>query len=337
VDPVPTEIFAAALAARAPWLARWHAEQTDGYRLLHGAVEGAPGVTVDRYGPVLLVQTWGDPLPAGRIDALGEIAAAAVGAPLVPVWNHRAAREPFERWHVAELPHDRGLPEAPIVRELGATFDARPRHRGIDPLLFLDLRAVRRRLRTEASGRSVLNLFAYTAGVGVAAALGGATEVWNVDFSRSAAEVGAQNAERNGVGGVQRFVREDCLAVLRQLAGVPVGRRGQSPRVKLRPRTFDLVVLDPPPWAKGRFGAVDLVRDYASLFKPAVLCAAPGGVVVATNNVASVDRDGWLEGLVRCASKAGRPLGEVEVLLPEADFPSPDGRPPLKIAWCSVP
>jgi 23S rRNA (cytosine1962-C5)-methyltransferase len=111
--------------------------------------------------------------------------------------------------------------------------------------------------------------------------------------------------------------------------------RRDTPRHEAR--RFELVVLDPPRWSKGRYGAVDLVRDYPSLFKPAVLATAPGGVLVATNNVASVELDAWLDVLDRCARKAGRPLGEVEVLQPEEDFPSPDGRPPLKIAWCRVP
>ena len=68
-----------------------------------------------------------------------------------------------------------------------------------------------------------------------------------------------------------------------------------------------------------------------------VLATAPGGQVLATNHVPHVALEDWLDVLRRCAMKAGRPLGEVEVLPPEADFPSPDGRPPLKVALCEVP
>ncbi len=317
------------LAARAEALASWHAEGTDCYRLLHGAVEGAPGLAIDRYGPVLLAQTWREPLPDGALPELVALASEAVGAELVGVWNHRGSKPvDFERFH--PLPE----PVAAVGRELGVAYDVSPRHRGQDPLLFLDLRVARRRLLAEARGRSVLNLFAYTCGVGVAAAVGGATEVWNVDFARSALEVGRHNAELDGVAGVQRFVREDVFPVMRQLAGLRVGRRGRF--LRLQARTFDMVVLDPPRWSTSRYGAVDLVGDYASLFKPAVLCAAPGGVVVATNNVASVEREAWVAELERCARKAGRPLTSIEPLDPEVDFPSPDGRPPLKIAWCRV-
>jgi 23S rRNA (cytosine1962-C5)-methyltransferase len=105
---------------------------------------------------------------------------------------------------------------------------------------------------------------------------------------------------------------------------------------RIRAREFDLVVLDPPTWATTSFGAVDLVRDYQSLFKPSVLATKPGGTILATNHVSTVDLDEWLESLQRCAAKAGRPLSSLEVLTPEADFPSPDGRHPLKVALATV-
>jgi 23S rRNA (cytosine1962-C5)-methyltransferase len=124
------------------------------------------------------------------------------------------------------------------------------------------------------------------------------------------------------------------IPVLRQFAGLAMPTRGKRARTFARrpARQFDLVVLDPPRWAKGKFGAVDVVRDYASLFKPALLATAPGGTVLATNHVPEVERETWLASLERCAAKAGRPLAALNTLTPEDDFPSPDGRHPLKIA-----
>lgn len=328
------DLVNAAIARREALLSALHAEGTTCYRVLHGATEGAPGLAVDRYGPVLLVQTWRDPLGDAELDGIAAAAERALGPGLVPVWNHRprGGAIPYERF--APCPID-----AAEGRELGLAYDVRPRHRGRDPLLFLDLRVGRRRVRDASAGRRVLNLFAYTCGVGVAALAGGATRVLNVDFADSALRVGRDNAARNGLSEGFETLREDVLPSIRQLAGLPPGgRRGRRPRfTRLDPEAYDLVVLDPPRWATSAFGAVDLVRDYATLFKPAVLATAPGGHLLATNQVASVDRDDWLDGLRRTAAKAGRPLGDVEVLAPEADFPSPDGRPPLKIAWIEVP
>ena len=88
-----------------------------------------------------------------------------------------------------------------------------------------------RDVRELAPGRSVLNLFAYTATAGVAAAAAGASEVWNVDFSRSALEVGRANAASNSIPEDRiRFVEEDCLPVLRHLAGLTVRGRGSHRR-----------------------------------------------------------------------------------------------------------
>ena len=328
-----------AIARRRELLGALAEERTDCVRLLHGATEGAPGVAIDRYGPVLLVQTWRTPLEDGELSAIHDAVRGALGIELVPVWNHRGS----ERGGSPDSmdPALEGA-EAPVGHELGLAYDVRPRHRGDDALLFLDLRAGRRRVRAEAAGKRVLNLFAYTCGIGVAAMAGGAREVWNVDFARSTLDIGHANAARNGFIDEKRFrlIAEDVIPIARQLAGLPVKGRGARARgrefVRVEPREFDLVVLDPPRWAKGAFGAVDVVRDYPALFKPALLATAPGGAVLATNHVPAVELDAFRATLVRCAEKAGRPLADVEVIAPEADFPSPDGKHPLKMLFCRV-
>jgi 23S rRNA (cytosine1962-C5)-methyltransferase len=328
----------AALDRRAALLDALTAEGTDSYRLFHGIAEGAPGVTIDRYGPVLLVQTFRDPLDSGELERIVEAVAPRLRFEPLVVWNHRGGglggARGFERWHT---PAD--LPDEIIAHERGLGFDARPRHRGQDPLWFLDLRAGRRQIAAWCAARessSVLNLFAYTCGVGLVAAAAGAAPVWNVDFAASALDVGRRNAARLGVD--QRLVCGDCFAVARQLAGLPVGGRyGRRPEfAKLAPQHFDLVVLDPPRWAKSPFGVVDLVHDYPGVFKPALLATRDGGRMLVTNNVAEVDREAWLELLHRVAAKAGRRLHDLEVIIPDADFPSFDDRPPLKMAWFRV-
>jgi 23S rRNA (cytosine1962-C5)-methyltransferase len=154
-----------------------------------------------------------------------------------------------------------------------------------------------------------------------------------VDFAASALVVATENAARNGVESRVRSIRHDAIPVLRMLAGLPVGRK--RPELTLAPRTFELVVLDPPTRASGPWGAVDIVRDYPTLFKPALLATAPDGILAATHHAAQVPLDEWLMVLHRTAAKVGRRL-EIEVVTPESDFPSPDGRPPLKMAWCVV-
>ena len=326
-----------ALLGRSALLDRLEAEGTDAYRLFHGIAEGLPGLTVDRYGSLVLAQTFRESLPPEGVEALEKTLRGKLPFPFAFAYNHRgkAQGRPFDAWH-------RPAPEALAeieCREAGRRFLVRARHQGQDPWLFLDLRAGRRVLRESAKGLDVLNLFAYTCAAGVAAAAAGAKEVWNVDFAGSSLEVGRRNAALNGLGEDRfRVIQEDCLPVLRQLAGLPAGgRRGRRlGYLKLEPRRFDIVFLDPPAWAKGSFGAVDVEGDYPSLFKPALLAAKPGGCVIATNHVASVKLEDWLAVLERCAGKAGRPLRSVRTVAPDEDFPSFDGHPPLKVAVCQV-
>ena len=344
------ESFAAlldqALSRRTELFETLRAEETDAWRVFHGAVEGLPGVVVDRYGDLLLAQLFraapADLEVEALVDAVASRAAACgierQGAdegdslPEVVVVDRRGGTA------CRQVDASRARREEFVAHEGGMRFLIRARHEGQDPWLFLDLRAGRRALRQLAPGRSVLNLFAYTCTTGIVAALAGANEVHNVDFSATWLDVGRRNARLNELRSDRiRFLREDCLAVLRQLAGLPVGRHGMAERyTRIDPRTYDVVVLDPPRLSKSALGRVDLVSDYQTLFKPAWLSVAEGGYLLATNNVASVDLDTWLAQLRRCADKAGRPIRSIDVITPDADFPSPDGRPPLKLAVCGV-
>ena len=331
-------LLAAALEARAELLPRLHAEQTDAYRLFHGSVEGHPGLTIDLYGDLVLVQCFHSPLAADTLAAVQSFYTALL-PDLTLVFNDRSHANsrignalPADQLEAAMLPRE--------MHEMGITYRIAGRHAGQDPWLFLDLRAARRRVMQEAAGKSLLNLFAYTCGVGIAAAKAGARFVVNVDFADSSLAVGKENARLNDLPVRPRFVKCDAFAAMRQYSGVgqPKRVRGKvmPPFPELEAQTFDLVVLDPPRHAKSPFGVVDLVNDYASVFKPALLCTSAGGTLICTNNVADVQRDAWLDQLQRSASTAGRPIREMEWIMPEADFPSCDGPPPLKIALLRV-
>ena len=300
-----------AKANRQALLAQLASEQTDCYRLFHGVAEGRPGLALDRYGKTILGQLWGEPLNAVELEAVED----ALGP---VIWKQRGSSQAATK------------PGWCQERKLSFAFQAI--HDGIDPWIFLDFRAGRRRLVQlvqERKNCSVLNTFSYTATAGVMAAAAGAQRVVNVDHARRWTRIGRDNAKENGVQ--MTFLQVDYFAAVRQMAGLKVGRKGRKlPRVT-RER-FDVVVLDPPTLAKGPFGAVDIVNDYASLFKPAWLTLNDDGALLATNHSASVPLADWLEGCRRCAAKAGRPVRDVEVIEGDADFPSFDGAPPLKVA-----
>ena len=327
----------AAFCNRAALMAQLAAEQTDAYRLFHGSIEGRAGLTVDRYGNVALVQAFHHPLDGAALAAVISFYQQVLPDVRV-VYSDRSAHNSRVTRAAGEL--EPGLAdESGHCVELGVRYRFAARHAGQDPWLFLDLRAGRRRVMQLAPGKTVLNLFAYTCGVGIAAAVAGAQRVVNIDFAQSALEVGRANAQLNALSQVA-FVHSDVFAALRQLAGVGQPQVVRGKRLPtfpvLAPAQFDLVVLDPPRHAKSPFGVVDLVADYPALFKLALLATVAGGTLLCCNNVAQVAREVWLDQLQRCATKVGRSLQQVQWLAPEADFPSPDGRPPLKMLVLQV-
>lgn len=310
---------------------RLEAENTNCYRLFHGTNEGRNGLTIDRYGSQLLVQTFHDPVPDKELGLIRDFYQDQFDIAEY-IYNDRSASN--SRRSDEQFKSNQAL----VAQEIGVNYRVKGKHSGQDPLLFLDMRIGRRFVLDHSEGKSVLNLFSYTCGVGICAALAGASEVWNVDFAERNLAVGADNAELNALDKEKiQFIQSDFFTAAKQLAGIPVKqrvRRGQKPRPfkKLEEKQFDLVYLDPPRWAKSHFGTVDLIRDYPSVLKPSLLATKEGGTLVCTNNVAKVPMNEWLDTVQRCANKAGRPVKDFEILTPESDFPSPDGQHPLKIA-----
>jgi len=329
----PIQALRAALASRDPLLARLHEQQTDCYRVFHGSQEGVPGLTLDRYGPQLLVQTFHQSINRDTLLALHDTVERHLGLPLLLVYNDRSqGHSRVDRSDPVHTPAPDALEDL-VGHEWGLNYRVRARHAGQDPLLFLDLRNARGWVKRHSAGKSVLNLFAYTCGVGLSAAAGGARQVCNLDFAEGNLKVGRENGVLNPGLPAMQFIQSDYFPAIRQLAGLPVAqRRGQKlPNYPhLEPQAFDLVLLDPPAWAKSAFGTVDLLRDYQSLLKPALLATAPDGVLICCNNLAKVGLAEWREQVLRCADKAGRPVRDCQVLVPDDDFPSHDGQPPLK-------
>lgn len=333
-----TPLLAAAFEARRELLVTLHAEQTNAYRLFHGSVENSPGLTVDRYNDLLLIQSFHKALDSADRQAISDFYASQFPG-LTSVYNDRSQANS----RICNPLPPAELAEAQIQREfseIGVRYLVQGRHGGQDPWLFLDMRAGRRRIMQEVAGKSLLNLFAYTCGVGVAAAKAGAAYVVNVDFAESNINIGKENARLNELPIRLRFVQSDAFAAMRQLAGIgqpKMIRHKHMPAFpKLEPHTFDVVFLDPPRYSKSPFGVVDIVNDYAALMKLALLCTSEGGTLICCNNAAEMSREVWAEQLQRCATKAGRTVREIEWIAPEADFPSLDGKPPLKIALLRV-
>lgn len=266
-------------------------------RLVDGAGDGLPGVSVDRYGPGLTLNIAAD---AGLDDAavtdLAHATWAAArdeGVEAVYVKNffrdrsRLGGRLPVEA--TSSVPRAGApLPEAIVVREHTSRFEVRL-FDGLSTGLFLEHREHRRALAEGPPG-SALNLFAYTGGFAVPLAAAGWT-VTNVDVSPRYLAWGRRNLVLNGLETSRvRFLRRDAVTYLAQAARKPDER-------------YDLVILDPP-----SFGAADArrgipawraVRDYPALVRAAVAVLAPGGTVFAATNARDLAAPGVLRRLVR--------------------------------------
>ena len=327
------QALSVALDNRQALLDQLHGQGTDCYRLFHGSQEGASGLTIDRYGPQLLVQSFHTRLDRDALLALHEQVNTRLGLDTLLVYNDRSQGNSRVDRHDTVYKAEEAALADHVGHEWGLNYRVRGRHAGQDPLLFLDLRNTRGWVKQHSAGKSVLNLFAYTCGVGLSAAAGGASEVCNLDFAEGNLAVGRENGALNPQLPPMQFIQSDYFPAIRQLAGLPIAaRRSQQlpSHVKLQQRQYDLVLLDPPAWAKSAFGTVDLLRDYQSLLKPALLTTADDGVLICCNNLAKVSMQDWREQVLRCATKAGRPVRDCQEMRPAADFPSQDNQPPLK-------
>lgn len=204
------------------------------YRLVFGESDGLPGLTIDRFGDVLVAQT----TTAGMERLKDEITEAVLKVlkPRQLWWKNDAAIRSMENLpEYADLGHGEPASEPLIVREAGLEFECDPVG-GQKTGWFYDQRGNRDHLAGLVKGKRVLDMFSYLGGWGLRAAAFGAGEVVCVDSSQSAVDAIARNAQRNGLADRVSAVRADAFDHLKAL-------REQRER-------FDVVILDPPAFVK---------------------------------------------------------------------------------------
>jgi 23S rRNA (cytosine1962-C5)-methyltransferase len=293
----------AALERRLGFLDR---AETDAFRWVHGEADRLPGIHVDLYGPVAVTRADGAGARAFYRDLPARLAAAARarGLPLVGVVE-RGQRDDdgggAAIW--GEVPG--GEIE---VRENGVRFGV-DLVRGQKGGLFLDQRDNRALVRTLAEGRRVLNLFGYTGGFSVYAALGGAAETTTVDVAAPAIEAARRNFERNALPLSRAHLHaEDAFAFLERAAAA--GTR------------WDLVISDPPSFAPSERALPAALRAYERLHRLAASVTAPGGLFCAASCSSHVRPAAFLETVQAGARAAGRAFTLVELRGAAACHPS---------------
>lgn len=295
----------AALTRRLPCLLD---PDTDSCRLLTGPAEGLSGLVAEKYGPVVVLQV----LEAAPrwLQALPDIARwyrdiLRVRAVYVKRFVRDRTQLNDDLQEALRSPKPLlGEPAPPQVEivERGLRFAIRP-YDGFSVGLFLDQRDNRGRIREMSPGKDVLNLFAYTCGFSVAAAVGGAKSTISVDISPKHLEWGRTNFTINGLDlTTHQFIRSDAAEYLK--------------RAKRQGKDFDIIILDPPSFAHGRKSKDDfsILDDLAGLVSSAGEVLRSGGVMMVSTNHRKLSRRGLLErirqgvGSRRCEVIATPPL-----------------------------
>jgi 23S rRNA (cytosine1962-C5)-methyltransferase len=237
------ERISRAMVLRSNWLDR----DTNAYRVINGEGDYLPGLIVDRYGEVLVVQC----LTAG-MERLKELLTNLLGKEFRP-------QSIFERSDVATrseegIAESRGLvygkevPEFIEIEEYGCHFKVNVK-KGQKTGFYLDQRENRFSLRRFSEGKSILDCFCYTGGFSIHGGSAGAKEMTLIDSSDEALGVAAEHFRLNQLENIpHQFIRGDVFEVMRGLE-----------------QAYDIVILDPPPFAKKKGHLPGASRGYKDL------------------------------------------------------------------------
>ncbi|MBW3629348.1 MAG: class I SAM-dependent rRNA methyltransferase [Gemmatimonadetes bacterium] len=265
------------------------------YRLVYGEGDGLPGLVVDRFGEMLVVQitTAGmERLRAEVVSALVEL----VGPAGILLRNDTGSRELEGLESYVEVAHGT-VPERVEIRENGIRFVV-PLTGGQKTGWFYDHRDNRARLRRYVGGRRVLDVFSYAGGWGVQAAAASATEVVCVDSSASALALVGESASLNGVEGRMATLQGDAFDALRDL-----GAAGER---------FDVIVLDPPAFIKRRKDQKQGEKAYQKLNRLALEILSDEGVLVSASCSYHLGREALLDAVLRAGQETDRELQILE-------------------------
>lgn len=273
------------------------------YRLVHGEGDGLPGLIIDFYGEVAVMQCHSIGMHLDRVhiaQALQEV----YGTKLKAVYDKSVESLPKEYASKVQNGYLYGESTSNIVQEYGAQF-AIDWEGGQKTGFFLDQRENRRLLGEYAMGKTVLNTFCYTGGFSIYALKAGASFVESVDVSAKAMELTDKNVALNGFDeGRHRSYTTDVLDFLRKTPG-----------------TYDVVVVDPPAFAKNLDKRHNAVQGYKRLNALALEKIKPGGILFTFSCSQVVNKQLFYDTIVAAALEAGRQVRVMHQLSQGPDHP----------------
>jgi 23S rRNA (cytosine1962-C5)-methyltransferase len=278
MPPALVDLLAQALTARE---ALFDGDHETAFRLFNGFSEGQPDLAIDLYARTLVLHNYADE--------------AATGAGLVgEAVSFLQSRLPWLRAGIVKTRNGASTEEKRGQLVFGEKADSKVRNGGAwyaldltlnrDASLYLDTRNLRAWARATMQGKTVLNTFAYTGSLGVAALAGGAQRVVQLDRNRQFLNIAKTSYSLNGL----RYDKRDFL----------IGDFfSEVSRLKRANGRFDCVLIDPPFFATSARGKVDLVNNSARLINKVRPLINDGGYLVAINNALYVSGKTYMDTL----------------------------------------
>ena len=252
-------------------------ELTTAFRLFNQEGDGFGGLTVDLYGDYAVFSWYNSYVYQIRkviSEAFRQVFPEVLGA----YEKIRFKGLDYESAHV----YGQEAPDFFTVLENGVLYQVFMND-GLMTGIFLDQHEIRGSLVDGlAMGKSLLNMFSYTAAFSVAAAMGGASQTTSVDLAKRSRELSQAHFQANGIStDDHRFIVMDVFEYFKY--------------AKRKGLTYDVIVLDPPSFARNKKQTFSVAKDYHKLISQSLEILNPGGIIIASTNAANVSRQKFTE------------------------------------------
>ena len=250
---------------------------TTAFRLFNQEGDGFGGLTVDLYGDYA-VFSWYNSYVYQIRKVISEAFRQVFPEVLGTYEKIRFKGLDYESAHV----YGQEAPDFFTVLENGVLYQVFMND-GLMTGIFLDQHEVRGSLVDGlAMGKSLLNMFSYTAAFSVAATMGGASQTTSVDLAKRSRELSQAHFQANGIStGDHRFIVMDVFEYFKY--------------AKRKGLTYDVIVLDPPSFARNKKQTFSVAKDYHKLISQSLEILNPGGIIIASTNAANVSRQKFTE------------------------------------------
>ena len=284
------------------------ADYTDSYRLVHGEGDDLPGLVIDVYGRTAVMQAHSVGMHVSR-QAIAEALAGVMNGKVENIYYKSETTLPYKAGLHDENGYLLGGPADDVAFENGLRFHV-DWMGGQKTGFFVDQRDNRALLETYAHGRRVLNMFCYTGGFSFYAMRGGAAVVHSVDSSARAIDITRSNVELNFPDDPRhQAFAEDAFRFLDTMPG-----RDDA-------EGYDLIVLDPPAFAKHRDALHNALQGYRRLNAKAFQKIRSGGILFTFSCSQAVNKDQFRTAVFTAAAQSGRSVRILHQLHQPADHP----------------